>query len=228
VHATEIVHADTTDTPRFLGLSGRRGAWDRVGGVDKAGDGVIIGVIDSGFVPERPSFAPIKTTIDSDSIVAAKWNGTCDTGVEAPVACNNKVLGARYFKAGIGTIAPDEFESPRDLNGHGTHTASTAGGNFGVTMTVQGHDYGKGSGIAPHARLAIYKALWHQPATGSASGSTADLVAAVDAAVADGVDVINYLISGSSNPTDPVSQRSYGPLARACSWRRRPATTVRA
>lgn len=206
VDASQIVHADTTDTPRFLGLSGRHGAWEQVGGVDKAGDGVIIGMIDSGYVPERPSFAHIKTTRASDKAVAAKWNGTCQAGVEEPVACNNKVLGARYFKAGIGSIIPEEFESPRDLNGHGTHTAGTAGGNNGVTMTVQGHDYGKGSGIAPHARLSIYKALWHQGASGTASGSTADLVAAVDAAVADGVDVINYSISGSNSPTDPVSQ----------------------
>ncbi|HYU85986.1 MAG TPA: S8 family serine peptidase, partial [Kribbellaceae bacterium] len=83
-------------------------------------------------------------------------------------------------------------------------TASTAGGNNGVTMTVLGRDYGQGSGIAPHARLAIYKALWQNTA-GTASGSTADLVKAVDTAVADGVDVINYSISGSSSPTDSVS-----------------------
>ena len=206
VTASEEVHADTVDTPRFLGLSGKHGAWDTVGGIDEAGDGIIIGVIDSGFVPERASFAPLKTTTKSDAIVAAKWNGTCQVGVEAPVACNNKVIGARYFRAaGPGSIIADEFESPRDLNGHGTHTASTAGGNNNVTMTVQDRTWGKGSGMAPQARLAIYKALWHT-VTGSASGSTADLVAATDTAVADGVDVINYSISGSSSPVDPVSQ----------------------
>ncbi len=206
VVASEEVHADTVDTPRFLGLSGKNGAWKTVGGIDKAGDGIIIGVIDSGFVPERDSFAPIETSATSDATVAAKWHGTCQVGVEAPVACNNKVIGARYFRAaGPGSIIADEFESPRDLNGHGTHTSSTAGGNNDVTMTVQGRDWGQGSGMAPHARLAIYKALWHT-AAGTASGSTADLVAATDTAVADGVDVINYSISGSNSPIDPVSQ----------------------
>ncbi|MGZ0147353.1 S8 family serine peptidase [Kribbella sp. WER1] len=200
VEPSEIEHADTVDTPRFLGLSGKGGAWQQAGGTDKAGDGVIIGMIDSGYVPERPSFAPMKTTKQSDALVAKKWKGTCQAGEEAPVTCNNKVIGARYFDKGIGNrpIA-DEFKSPRDYGGHGTHTASTAAGNYGVDMTVMGRDYGKGSGMAPHARLAIYKALWAVDATGGGSGTDADIVAAIDAAVSDGVDVINYSISGSGS-----------------------------
>ena len=63
---------------------------------------------------------------------------------------------------------------------------------------------GNVSGMAPAARLAIYKALWNQP-DGTASGATADLVSAIDDAVADGVDVINYSISGSRTfVVDPV------------------------
>ncbi|MEU4290282.1 S8 family serine peptidase [Kribbella sp. NPDC026596] len=201
VEPSELQHEDTVDTPRFLGLSGKDGAWQQAGGVDKGGDGVIIGMIDSGFVPERPSFAPMKTTRQSDAIVAKKWKGTCQAGEEAPaVTCNNKVIGARYFDKGIGTRPiPEEFKSPRDYGGHGTHTASTAAGNYGVDMSVMGRDYGKGSGMAPHARLAIYKALWAVDATGGGSGTDADIVAAIDAAVADGVDVINYSISGSGS-----------------------------
>ncbi|WP_350277566.1 S8 family serine peptidase [Kribbella sp. HUAS MG21] len=200
VEPSELQHADTVDTPRFLGLSGRGGAWQQAGGIDKAGDGVIVGVIDSGYVPERASFAPIKTSKQSDAIVAKKWKGTCQTGEEAPVACNNKVIGARYFDKGIGNRPiPEEFKSPRDYGGHGTHTASTAAGNYGVEMSVLGRDYGKGSGMAPHARLAIYKALWAVDASGGGSGTDADLVAAIDAAVSDGVDVINYSISGSGS-----------------------------
>ncbi|WP_328998218.1 S8 family serine peptidase [Kribbella sp. NBC_00709] len=200
VEPSEIEHADTVDTPRFLGLSGKGGAWQQAGGVDKAGDGVIIGMIDSGYTPERPSFAPMKTSEQSDAIVAKKWKGTCQAGEEAPVTCNNKVIGARYFDKGIGTRPiPEEYKSPRDYGGHGTHTASTAAGNYGVEMSVMGRDYGKGSGMAPHARLAIYKALWAVDATGGGSGTDADIVAAIDAAVADGVDVINYSISGSGS-----------------------------
>ncbi|NUS00514.1 MAG: S8 family peptidase [Kribbellaceae bacterium] len=200
VEPSEIQHADTVDTPRFLGLSGKGGAWQQAGGIDQAGDGVIIGMIDSGFVPERPSFAPMKTTKQSDALVAKKWKGTCQAGEEAPVTCNNKVIGARYFDKGIGNRPiPAEFKSPRDYGGHGTHTASTAAGNYGVDMTVMGRDYGKGSGMAPHARLAIYKALWAVDASGGGSGTDADIVAAIDAAVSDGVDVINYSISGSGS-----------------------------
>ncbi|ADB31458.1 protease-associated PA domain protein [Kribbella flavida DSM 17836] len=200
VEPSELQHQDTVDTPRYLGLSGRGGAWQQAGGVEKAGDGVIVGVLDSGYVPERASFAPLKTTKASDALIAKKWKGTCQVGTEAPVACNNKVIGARYFNAGIGTrpIA-EEFTSPRDYGGHGTHTASTAAGNHGVDMSVLGRDYGKGSGIAPQARLAIYKVLWAVDATGGGSGTDADIVAGIDAAVADGVDVINYSISGSGS-----------------------------
>jgi subtilisin family serine protease len=200
VEPSEVQHQDTVDTPRFLGLSGKGGAWQQAGGIDKAGDGVIIGMIDSGFVPERASFAPMKTTRQSDALVAKKWKGTCQAGEDAPVACNNKVIGARYFDKGIGNRPiPEEFKSPRDYGGHGTHTASTAAGNYGVDMSVLGRDYGKGSGIAPHARLAIYKVLWAVDQTGGGSGTDADIVAGIDAAVADGVDVINYSISGSGS-----------------------------
>jgi subtilisin family serine protease len=200
VEVSGIQHQDTVDTPRYLGLSGKGGAWQQAGGIDRAGDGVIIGMIDTGFVPERPSFAPMKTTKQSDALVARKWKGTCQTGEEAPVACNNKVIGARYFDAGIGNRPiPEEFRSPRDYGGHGTHTASTAAGNYGVDMSVLGRDYGKGSGIAPHARLAIYKVLWAVDAAGGGIGTDADIVAGIDAAVADGVDVINYSISGPGN-----------------------------
>ncbi|WP_406046767.1 S8 family serine peptidase [Kribbella sp. NBC_00889] len=200
VEPNELQRQDTVDTPRFLGMSGTGGAWQQAGGVDRAGDGVIIGVIDSGFVPERASFAPMKTSKRSDAIVAKKWKGTCQGGEEAPVTCNNKVIGARYFDKGIGSrpIA-EEFKSPRDYGGHGTHTASTAGGNHGVEMSVMGRDYGKGSGIAPHARLAIYKVLWAVDQSGGGSGTDADIVAGIDAAVADGVDVINYSVSGSGS-----------------------------
>ena len=76
VEPSEMQHQDTVDTPRFLGLSGKGGAWQQAGGIDKAGDGVIIGVLDSGYVPERASFAPIKTTTTSDAIIAKKWKGT--------------------------------------------------------------------------------------------------------------------------------------------------------
>src|SRR5207248_2413102 len=74
-------------------------------------------------------------------------------------ACNNKLIGARYDVDGFGTqhLAPGSFVSPRDDDGHGTHTASTAAGNFGVDPSISGNDLGVDliSGIAPRARVAM-------------------------------------------------------------------------
>ena len=125
--------------------------------------------------------------------------------------CNQKLIGAQYFNAswggdaGIDATRPWEFTSARDYNGHGTHTSSTAGGNYGVLPTGPAAAFGPISGIAPRARIAMYKALWSTEIGDTASGATSDLVAAIDQAVADGVDVINYSISGSlTNFADPV------------------------
>ncbi|WP_246001991.1 S8 family peptidase [Allorhizocola rhizosphaerae] len=197
----EIRQADTTTTRDMLGLSGNRGVWQKqFRGSAHAGEGMIVGVVDSGIWPENPAFAALAEPRPDAAAIAGKWKGSCDTGEAsdpgAVIACNNKVIGARYFKNGIGSIGDYEFLSPRDFNGHGSHTASTAAGNFGVNATINGFAVGSTSGVAPAARIAVYKALWEQP-DGTGSGTTADLVAAINQAVKDGVDVINYSISGS-------------------------------
>jgi len=98
---------------------------------------------------------------------------------------------------------PYEFASARDTDGHGTHTSSTAAGNYDVDGVAFGTSYGRISGMAPRARIAVYKACWARPPEGGCSG--VDLVAAIDQAVADGVDVINYSISGTgTNYLDAV------------------------
>ncbi|HCT79261.1 MAG TPA: hypothetical protein DGT23_22410 [Micromonosporaceae bacterium] len=198
----EIVQADTTTTRDFLGLTGNKGVWAKqFQGDARAGVGVIVGVIDSGIWPESASFAALSEPRPDQAVIDAKWHGTCDSGPVNPFPCNNKILGARSFQAGI-TRTPFEFNSARGFSGHGTHTASTAAGNFGVPASINGFDLGTTSGMAPAARIAVYKGLWATAnpdgtPTGSSSGSTADLAAAIDAAVGDGVDVINYSISGS-------------------------------
>ena len=202
VWKNEIIKGDTTTTRDFLGLTGRNGVWEQqFRGEEHAGEGMIVGVVDSGIWPENPAFAPLSEPRPDQAAIDAKWHGSCDTGQPsspgAVIACNNKLIGARYFNAGInGGYVDEEFQSPRDFNGHGSHTSSTAAGNFGVPVTISGFNIGNSSGVAPAARIAMYKALWEQP-DGTASGSTIDLVNAIDTAVADGVDVINYSISGS-------------------------------
>jgi hypothetical protein len=135
----------------------------------------------------------------------SKWKGTCETGEAFRKSdCNRKLIGARRFNeawggdAGVKAERPWEYASPRDYNGHGTHTASTAGGNKGVKASGPARVFGRVSGIAPRARIAVYKALWSTEDGTIASGFTSDLVAAIDQAVADGVDVINYSISGTT------------------------------
>jgi hypothetical protein len=204
VWKNEILHADTVTTRDFLGLTGTNGVWNKqFQGDAHAGEGMIIGDIDSGIWPESQSFAALAEPRPDAATIAAKWHGTCDAGTEAPIACNNKLIGARWYNMS-GNAADIEFMSPRDFNGHGSHTASTAAGNFGVAASINGFDLGTASGMAPAARVAAYKVLW-QTTAGQASGGTVDIVAAIEDAVSDGVDVINYSISGSRlYDVDPV------------------------
>lgn len=204
----ELRQADTASTPTFLGLTGKDGFWREN---DAKGEDIIIGVVDSGIWPEHPSFSDRKKgEVVYDRIRG--WRGTCVAGDQFTAAnCNRKLIGARHYNEGYGgdegvkALFPYEFASARDYDGHGTHTSSTAGGNEGVPATGPAAVFGKINGIAPRARIAMYKALWHNNETGTSSGFTSDLVAAIDDAVADGVDVINYSISGSStNFLDPV------------------------
>jgi hypothetical protein len=200
----------TDNTPSFLGLTGSGGLWEQLGGQQSAGEDVVIGVIDTGIWPEHPSFSDQVDLADRPGKTGkrtlaygpppADWFGTCRAGEQFSADdCNNKLIGARYFLVGLehNGIAPHDYVSARDHDGHGTHTASTAGGNAGVDPSIFGRDLGVGtiSGMAPRARIAAYKACF-----GEVGCFLSDLVAAIDSAVSDGVDVINYSI-GSDTPS---------------------------
>ncbi len=210
VSPDELMHADTSTTPTFLGLDAATGLWSQLGGVgDKktsgAGEGMIIGVVDSGIWPESASFSDRDASGKLVFQQIPGFHGKCESngnvgdGSWNANLCNQKLIAARHYNAGWGGDAgvaaqfPWEFLSPRDYNGHGTHTTSTAGGNNAVQIPSTALSL---SGMAPRARVAAYKALWQQP-SGTASGFASDLAAAIDQAVADGVDVINYSVSGS-------------------------------
>ncbi|GAA3530597.1 hypothetical protein GCM10022419_007010 [Nonomuraea rosea] len=209
------VSLQTSSTPSFLGLDQRGGLWQQLGGPTGnkgAGDGLVIGVIDSGIWPGK-SFADPDMTGKKYHPVRG-FHGTCPAGGDSSWTtdlCNGKLISARHFNTAWGGDAavkeqlPWEFLSPRDYNGHGSHTASTAGGNHNVPATGAAAVFGSVSGIAPRARIAAYKALWSTQDASTASGYNSDLVAAIDQAVADGVDVINYSVSGTSTDfLDPV------------------------
>lgn len=196
----ELYQLDTNTSPDFLGLTGSQGIWNQLGGTQStatgAGAGVVVGVIDSGIWPESPSF-------DGTGFAPPTgWNGSCQRGpgFDPKRLCNNKLIGAKYFLEGFGrtNLASYERVSPRDVDGHGTHTASTAAGNDGVEAVIDGRSFGTISGMAPQARVAAYKVCWDgKDGGGGCFGS--DSAAAIDAAVADGVDVLNFSISGTSD-----------------------------
>ncbi|XP_074580609.1 subtilisin-like protease SBT2.3 [Curcuma longa] len=190
------VRTATTHTPQFLGLP--QGAWVQEGGPESAGEGIVIGFIDTGIDPTHPSFS------DSLSInqypVPAHFSGVCEVTRDFPSgSCNRKLVGARHFAAsaiirGIFNVTQD-YASPFDGDGHGTHTASIAAGNHGVPVIVSGHHFGNASGMAPRAHIAVYKALYK-----SFGGFAADVVAAIDQAAQDGVDIISLSITPNRRP----------------------------
>ena len=216
---------NTVNTPEFLGLNAAGGQH----ALDIKGEGVIVGILDTGITPENPSFADDGSYSDPAEL---GWTGTCDAGAEAGAGeagedtfvCNNKLIGARYFDASFSAAldiqyALGEFDSPRDADGHGSHTAGTAAGNEDVATSLFGTPVGSMTGMAPRARVAAYKVCWNSdyvnPETGDDEAGCyfGDSMAAIDQAVVDGVDVLNYSIGNSADFTTPVYRASLDALA---------------
>ncbi|KAK9165140.1 hypothetical protein Scep_000331 [Stephania cephalantha] len=214
----------TTRSPQFLGLRNQRGLWSE----SDYGSDVIIAILDTGIWPERRSFSDLHV-----GPVPSKWRGACEAGERfTPSNCNRKLIGARFFARGheaalaaltasglLGVnnqtvVEKVEFRSPRDADGHGTHTASTAAGRHAFKASMNGYASGIAKGVAPKARIAVYKVCWK-----SLGCYDSDILAAFDKAVDDGVDVISISIGGGdgiSSPyyLDPIAIGSYGAQAR--------------
>ncbi|EEC76686.1 hypothetical protein OsI_14683 [Oryza sativa Indica Group] len=151
------------------------------------GDGIIIGIIDSGIWPESPSFKD-----DGLGPLPSKWKGKCLAGQAfGSNQCNRKIIGARWYDKHLN---PDnlkgQYKSARDADGHGTHVASTAAGVLVPNVSFHGLAVGHARGAAPRARLAVYKACWGSPP----SCDTAAVLQAFDDAIHDGVDVLSLSI----------------------------------
>ncbi|MQM00146.1 hypothetical protein Taro_032875, partial [Colocasia esculenta] len=192
VMPNRLVKATTTRSWDFLGLSLNNPQSDLLHEA-KMGEGVIVGVVDSGIWPESKSFNDL-----GFGPIPSRWKGICQPGqLFNASSCNRKLIGARWYSK---TIPPEqlkaEYLSPRDANDHGTHTASTIAGNMVRGADFQGLGAGRARGGAPRARLAVYKALWGA-GSGELIGDDATVVKAIDDAIRDGVDVLSLSIGGS-------------------------------
>ncbi|PON64179.1 Subtilase [Parasponia andersonii] len=203
VFKSKILKLHTTRSWDFMGLSLATNTHEATTPLQLAyGDDIIVGLIDSGIWPESESFqeepgmSPIPST----------WKGKCVTGemFNPEKACNRKLIGARYYVQGfemtyglLNKSGNPEYRSARDFLGHGTHTASTAVGSIVKDASFLGLGTGTARGGAPRARLAVYKVCWGQDYMGLCS--EADILAAFDDALHDGVHVISASI-GSPPP----------------------------
>ncbi|XP_008461721.2 cucumisin [Cucumis melo] len=145
---------------------------------------IVVGVLDTGIWPESPSFDD-----EGFSPPPPKWKGTCETSNN--FRCNRKIIGARSYHIGR-PISPGDVNGPRDTNGHGTHTASTAAGGLVSQANLYGLGLGTARGGVPLARIAAYKVCWNDGC------SDTDILAAYDDAIADGVDIISLSVGGAN------------------------------
>nr|QOQ34357.1 SBT4 [Nicotiana benthamiana] len=177
----------TTRTPTFLGIDKSADFFPE----SDAMSDVIIGVLDTGVWPESKSF-------DDSGLgpIPASWKGQCESGTNFSSSnCNRKLIGARYFSRGYETtLGPidesKESKSPRDDDGHGTHTSTTAGGSVVQGANLFGYAPGTARGMATRARVAVYKVCW----VGGCFSS--DILAAMDKAIDDNVNVLSLSLGG--------------------------------
>lgn len=207
LHATtdELLTLHTTHSPQFLGLQPGKGLWRP----SVYSSEIIIGIVDSGIWPEHVSF--------SDSgmpPVPARWRGICEEGPKFSSSnCNKKLIGARAFFKGYEAMAGRinetvDYRSARDSIGHGTHTASTAAGNVIPGASFYGKAKGTATGMIYSARIAAYKVCYPGGCVSS------DVLAAIDQAVSDGVDVVSLSLGGLPRPyfRDNMAIASFGAI----------------
>ncbi|KAL8490131.1 hypothetical protein ACS0TY_025873 [Phlomoides rotata] len=180
----------TTRSPEFLGILNSDVSLPD----SSTPSDVIIGVLDTGVWPESSSY-------DDKELgpVPSSWKGECELSKTfSSSSCNRKLIGARFFSQGyeaaFGPVDESvESRSPRDDDGHGTHTSTTAGGAAVVGASLFSYAAGTARGMARHARVAAYKVCW----LGGCLSS--DILAAMEKAIDDGVNILSMSLGGSTS-----------------------------
>jgi len=200
VRRERILHVHTDAGPQWIGADG---LWSGQAGPTTKGEGVVIGVIDTGINPTHPSFAATGADGFTHTNPGAGYLGLCASG---QAACNGKLIGIYDYS--------NEGSNGIDVAGHGSHVSAIAAGNaisaslHGMTANLTRNV----SGVAPHANLIMYKACNAKPIDASqGDGTCAEswLVKAIDQAIVDKVDVINYSIGGDTvDPYTLLADRS--------------------
>jgi hypothetical protein len=191
----------TDSSPQFLGAPS---VYSQLGSTANAGQGVIYGNLDTGVWPEHPSFADLgNLPAPPGPARVCNFGDNPLTPAADPFVCQNKLIGGQPFLttylSNPARAAAEPFHTARDSNGHGTHTTSTAGGNIVPSVSILGSPLPAIHGLAPGAWVMEYKVCGIQGCFDS------DSAAAVERAILDGVDVINFSISGGTDPfSDPV------------------------
>ena len=220
------------DTDVSQELIGSPKVWDGTAtGSEAKGAGVIVGVIDSGINTDHPSFADIGGDDYDHTNPWGQGVYVGDCAGEFSDLCNDKLIGVRsyasvtdnYDDASVFGDTPPA-KNGEDYGGHGSHTASTAAGNVLKNVTYVTRDSGKVqsdgvetdivfeqiSGVAPHANIVAYQICNPGNSGDKYSGCPgAAIIAALDDAIADEVDVINYSISGGGFPWSSSTELAF-------------------
>jgi len=237
VEQNEISELNTDTGPEFIGAGA---VWDGTSGASEyMGDGIVVGIIDTGVNTDHRSFA---ATGDDDYTVVNPFGENVYVGdcVADATLCNSKLIGVRSYPAVLDYIADNITDIPaiadvpaptngEDHGGHGSHTASTSAGNVLIDVSLTINDPTQGSagdgfetstvfprmsGVAPHANVISYQScLPGSPGDALSGCFSAAGIGAIDDAIADGVDVINYSIGGTTQFSPWTSATELGFLS---------------
>lgn len=239
VEKNEMLELQTDTGPEFIGAGA---VWNGTASSTSSefkGEGVIVGIIDTGINTDHRSFA---ATGDDEYTVTNPFGDDVYVGdcvVDASL-CNSKLIGVRSYAPVLGYIADNIGAIPalagvpaptngEDYSGHGSHTSSTAAGNVLIDVPLTINDPTQGSagdgfetstifprvsGVAPHANVISYQTCLPGGRGDTFAGCfSAAGVGAIDDAIADGVDVINYSIGGSTQFSPWTSSTELGFLS---------------